>query len=100
MTRQVIVRRLAERHLSDAYAWYEAQCAGLGVDFLDQFAVTLQSIAAFPEANPVVFMDFRRALLRRFPFGAFYLVDANLIVVSAVYHLARDPRTIRSGLKE
>jgi hypothetical protein len=69
--REVIVRRLAERHLAEAFAWYEQQAAGLGADFLNQFEAVLPQLAQFPESCPMVFLDFRRALMRRFPFGIF-----------------------------
>jgi plasmid stabilization system protein ParE len=95
VNRAVIVRRLAEGHLADAYAWYESQVPGLGSAFLDSFDAVLPTISLFPESRPVVFMDYRRALLRRFPFGVFYVIEPETIIVAAVFHLARDPREIR-----
>ena len=48
----MIVRRLAEGHLAEAYAWFEAQSLGLGVDFLNRFEALLPAIARFPKATP------------------------------------------------
>ena len=48
----------------------------------------------FPESHPVRHRQFRRALLRRFPYGVFYAVEADEIVILAVLHLAQDPSAI------
>ena len=99
VTKQVIVRRLAEQHLAEASAWYEQQATGLGSNFLDRFEEALAQIARFPESGPIVFLDYRRLLLRRFPYGVFYVLEGNLIVVAAIYHLARHPRIIQENLR-
>lgn len=99
MTREIVIRRLAEQHLAEAYAWYAKQAPSLGVDFLDRFDEVLKQIAAFPEASPVVLLDYRRTLLRRFPYGVFYVIEGECVVVAAVYHLARNPQTIRATLQ-
>jgi plasmid stabilization system protein ParE len=40
---------------------------------------------------PVVFVDLRRALVRRFPYAVFYEVEPERIVVYAVFHCSQDP---------
>lgn len=99
MRREVVIRRLAETHLAEAYAWYERQAPGLGADFLNRYAAAQTHLADYPEAAPVVFLDYRRALIRRFPYGIFYIVDDNVVVIAAVYHLARNPQTIQAVLR-
>jgi hypothetical protein len=37
----------------------------------------------------------RRALVRRFPYGIFYEIEARQIVVYGIFHGARDPRAWR-----
>jgi toxin ParE1/3/4 len=98
VNREVIVRRLAETHLAAAYTWYETQVPGLGAAFLDSFDAALPMIRQFPESCPIAFMDYRRTLLRRFPFGVFYVVEQEAIIIAAVFHLARDPREFRREL--
>jgi hypothetical protein len=41
VSRKVIVRRLAEGHLTQAYTWYESRALGLGADFLHAFESVL-----------------------------------------------------------
>ncbi|MFQ5632611.1 MAG: hypothetical protein ACE5I1_27905 [bacterium] len=45
-----------------------------------------------------VYKHVRRALLRRFPFGIFYFLDKSSIIVIAVYHGKRDPKSWQSRL--
>ena len=81
----------AEVDLIDAATWYESQRKGLGFEFLDEIQHVSGLISDNPELFPVVYKNIRRALIRRFPFGVFYLVDDVGIVVLAVMHGSRDP---------
>jgi plasmid stabilization system protein ParE len=92
MTFEVRLRPEAEQDLSDAAVWYEERLSGLGHQFLDEVLAVITSIAETPLRYPVVHRNTRRALIRRFPFGAYYRVDNNIIVVIAVMHGSRDPR--------
>jgi hypothetical protein len=40
---------------------------------------------------PIVTTDIRRAILRRFPFGIFFIVENESATVLAVTHLHRHP---------
>ena len=95
MKRALIIRPEAERDLAEAYQWYESQLSGLGSDFLLRLDATLSSIQRTPDLYPAVHGKIRRALIRRFPYGIFYLVERNRIVVLGVLHARRDPRTWR-----
>ena len=60
--------------------------------FLDEVITLLQSIQHQPLAYPIVHRDTRRALTSRFPFGVFYRVESEFIVVLAIMHASRHPR--------
>ena len=96
MTAEVRLRPEVEDDLLEAAVWYEEQCAGLGKDFLDEAAATLSRISASPSAYPILHRSTRRALLLRFPFGVFYCIEDNAIVVIAVLHGSRNPRNWRT----
>jgi plasmid stabilization system protein ParE len=94
------VRRLrltpeAELDLDAAYAWYHAQNPHLAREFLAAVSTAIASIRRHPEAYQLVDPTMRRALLRRFPYGIFFEVGTTEIVVYAVFHGARDPRSWR-----
>ena len=87
----VRLRPEAEADVSDAARWYEAQRSGLGSEFLDEVLRTLSSISEYPDLYPRVSGDVRRAVIRRFPFGVFYVMDESEVVVLAVMHGRRAP---------
>lgn len=91
MTRSIRIRPEAENDLSEAYSWYSGQVQGLGDDFLAEVDSALASVAEFPEKCALIHKQARRSLVRRFPYGVFYIVEPGEIVVLAVMHLARDP---------
>ena len=92
MTARVRVRPEAEADLADAYHWYEESRQGLGARFLKAVRSSLRAIASHPEAYPTIHLGIRRLLLRRFPYGLFYHVTEEEVVVLACFHIARDPK--------
>jgi toxin ParE1/3/4 len=98
----LVFHPLAERELIAAAKFYETRASGLGADFIREVERTLTEIVANPEVGHL-FAErrLRRRLLRRFPFGLVYQLDAENISVIAVMHLRRRPgywkRRLRSG---
>jgi plasmid stabilization system protein ParE len=89
---KVYLRPEAEADIEDAATWYDRQRKGLGQEFLDDVLVALDTISENPNIYPVVHRQSRRAVVRRFPFGIFYRVDEDSVVVLAVMHGSRHPR--------
>jgi len=81
----------AREDVACAFLWYEKQRKGLGNDFLDCMELALKDIVAFPEMFPVSHATFRRALIRRFPFSIFYMIEKETIVVHAVFDNRQAP---------
>ncbi len=92
MTARLVVRRAAEAYIAAAAQWYEARASGLGAEFLRRVDVVLAEVQRMPERFPVVHAQCRRALLRRFPYGIYFVSTAELISVVACIHARRDPR--------
>jgi plasmid stabilization system protein ParE len=88
---RLIIRPEAEADLTEAYAWYESQLTGLGAEFLLVVEAPLAAIQRNPRQYQVIHRRVRRALTRRFPFGIFYLIRRNTVIVLAVLHASRDP---------
>ncbi len=63
MTPRFVFHPAARADLRDARDWYEAQRTGLGREFGDVIAATLDRIAPHPEAYPDVLGSLRRAVL-------------------------------------
>jgi plasmid stabilization system protein ParE len=91
--KRVVVRPAAAADIEDAYRWYESQRPGLGEEFLMALRSMRDRVLDHPEAYPVLHRDTRRALIpERFPYGLFYRIYGDTIVVVACMHAKRDPR--------
>ena len=77
--------------LQSAAEYYESRQVGLGARFLDLVDETLERIARDPLAWSPADEDVRRCLVRIFPFGIFYTIEPDFILILAVAHLARAP---------
>lgn len=75
MRRTLEVRKPAQADITDAVRWYEQQDKGLGAEFLRALDACFALIQRSPEAHAHVHPRVRRALLRRFPYGVFYVVE-------------------------
>ena len=92
VTRQIIVRPEAEAEVQQAFDWYQEQSEGLGLEFLRAIEACLSGIMRNPLAYTVFKVpNVRRALVRRFPYVLFYLVDDDAIVIIAVFNVKRQP---------
>ena len=88
----------AETDVEDAAAYYEAQEPGLGDDFAEAFERAIRHILDFPEASALISKRTRRHRMRRFPYGIIYQIRGGLILIVAVMHLRRSPKTWQSRL--
>jgi plasmid stabilization system protein ParE len=93
---QVILRPAAAADIEDAISWYWQQRPALGTQFLEAVNAVLESIAGNPRLAPIVHRNTRRALLRRFPYGIYYRIYPDIIVVVACMHGRRDPKRWRA----
>jgi len=96
MTIDLRLRPESEQDLADAAVWYEDQRDEMGNQFLDEVLSVFSVISETPLMFPVVHRNIRRALIHRFPFGVYYRVESDGIVVVAVMHGSRDPRQWKS----
>lgn len=86
----------AETDLEEAYRWYEAQRPGFGEEFLSAAQTVLSSILTSPGQYPVIHRETRRALLHRFPYAVLYRLRPDTVIVVAIFHGRRDPRSWES----
>lgn len=83
----------AVREFDRTTDYYREILPSLSKKFEDDFDSTLERVLSFPKAWPPMKGDFRRCLLKRFPFGIIYKVDEkeNICLIFAVMHLHRNP---------
>jgi plasmid stabilization system protein ParE len=82
----------------DVADWYDHQIAGLGQDFLEGIDACIDKIAKMPTIYEMVKRNYRRALVRRFPYAIFFESVDSRVTVYAVIHTARHPDTWRERL--
>ena len=87
------IRPEAEEDIKEAYSYYQQCQTGLGNDFIASVESALINITENPEVYQKVYRDFRRVLIEHFPFGVFYKMYGNKVLVFAVMHTSRAPRT-------
>jgi plasmid stabilization system protein ParE len=93
MTPRVVFRRVARAEFLEAASWYEQQRTGLGDEFLHAVQATIDRVADSPLVFPLITGDVRRAVTRRFPYSIFFRYRGNTIIVVAIFHGRRKPRT-------
>lgn len=91
MTRRFILRLRAERDAQSIFEWYESRRPGLGNEFLASLRERLETVRDFPESCPVIYRGIRRAVVPRFPYVVFYVVQPTRVAVLAVLHQSRNP---------
>ena len=99
MSPRLVVRSAAEADIAEAALWYEQRAPGLGADFLRAVDVAIAEIARMPERFPVVHSTCRRALLRRFPYGVYFVATPGRVSVVACMHARREPRRWKERAK-
>lgn len=91
MSYKVRIRPEAERDVRKAFSWYEEQRFGLGRELVAELDAVYERLST----NPYIYTDvrngIRRAVVRRFPYGVFYLVAETEVRVLAVIDMARNP---------
>lgn len=95
---KLIIAPETEQDIGEAYAWYEERRVGLGDEFLSCIEASLESIQRTPEISVIVYENYRRALVRRFPYAIFYEYENEMVIIYGVFHTARDPNKWRQRL--
>jgi plasmid stabilization system protein ParE len=91
MSYLVRIRPEAERDVRDAVSWYEEQRPGLGRELILELDAVYERLSENPHLYRDIRRGIRRAIVRRFPYGVFYLVTDIEVRVIAVVDMARNP---------
>jgi len=87
-----------EQDLGEAYAWYESQRTGLGEDFLTCVDACIDGLCRVPQMHHKVHENYRRALVRRFPYAIFYEYVDGEVTIYSIFHTAQNPDKWRQRL--
>jgi plasmid stabilization system protein ParE len=96
MTLPITLKWEAERDIEEAFDWYEEQSEGLGSAFVEAVEAALANIAHNPRGYQVIYRSARRAGTQRFPYGLYFVIRKEDIVIVACHHARRDPAIWRA----
>lgn len=86
----LLVRPEAERDIAQTRDWYDQKAVGLGDQFLDEIASAMGELTHDPHLPRLYHLNFRRVLLRRFPYKLFYQVLGDRVIIFRVIHAKQD----------
>jgi plasmid stabilization system protein ParE len=98
MAAELIIAPEAEQDIAEAYAWYEGRRTGLGEEFLSCVDASLEGIRRTPEMHAIVHENYRRGLVRRFPYAVFYEYAEDTVTIYGIFHTSRNPEKWRQRL--
>ncbi len=81
----------SDADIEAAFKWYEYEQPGLGLEFLNEIRAAHLRILDAPLKYAVLRSGIRRAITRRFPYGIYFSIEDDIILIIAVLHTARDP---------
>ena len=87
----ISIRKEAEEDISETYQYYESCREHLGSDFLLCIEESLARISRNPNQYRKIYKTVRRALVRRFPYGIYYVVLEDRVSVIGVIHARKNP---------
>ena len=96
MSLPIVFRRAARAEFDEAFDWYEDDRPGRGAAFAARVQQVLDQISEQPESHAIVERDVRRAIVPKCPYSIIYRVEADRVVILAVFHGRRDPGIWRS----
>lgn len=94
MTYTLEVSQLAEADLAHAVNWYNRIRPGLAADFVLCLDEAIDRILHNPYLYAKVFLDVRRTIVRRFPYGVLYRVTLSHIKIEAFFPHSMDPTAL------
>jgi len=97
---EIIFLSPARDELTEAISYYNGQSEGLGYEFAAEVKKTLERIVQYPNAWFKLSSRTHRCRTNRFPYGIIYQIREETLLVVAVMHLSREPKTWESRLQK
>ena len=92
MNYKVFIRPEAEVDIEHALSWYNLQNKKLSTQFLDEVEKVLRTLAENPFLFVTIHKSIKRALLKRFPYGIYYIIEDSSVIVFAILHGRSNPK--------
>lgn len=101
MTFRAVIEEGAEREFAEAVDFYDEREPGLGQRFARDVRDVFREACKNPERFPLVTRLTRKAKILDWPYSFFYTIkkESAELVISPVWHGARDSAELRQRLK-
>jgi plasmid stabilization system protein ParE len=96
-----VIEGQAEAEFAEAVAFYDEREPGLGQRFAGEVRDLFKDVCRAPERFRLVSRLSRKAKVPGWPYSVYYVIkpQAREVIISAVWHGARDPAKLRRRLK-
>jgi plasmid stabilization system protein ParE len=92
LTYSLSIRKEAEADIAEAYQYYESCRENLGSDFILCIEESISRIKKNPRQYKIIYKNVHRALVRRFPYGIYYILKDDRIIILGVLHARKNPK--------
>ncbi len=91
----------AYQDIATAKEWYESQQVGLGNRFVLGFDAAIQLLKTNPHIYQKAYEEYRRVLIKKFPYAIFYAIDEieKEVEIIAVFHTNQNPENLETKIK-
>lgn len=89
----------AENEIAEAVDYYEAQSRGLGLRVTAEIRDALHKILTYPDAQARYDANHRRRNLVKFPYGLFFRIGSNEVILAGFFHQRSDPTKWTEALR-
>ncbi len=96
---KIRILRSALEDLASARKFYDQQEIGIGDYFLDSLFADVDSLVLYGGIHRSAY-GFHRMLAKRFPYGIYYKIIAEEVIVYRILDCRRNPDWIRKNLRE
>ncbi|MGE5343120.1 MAG: type II toxin-antitoxin system RelE/ParE family toxin [Candidatus Omnitrophota bacterium] len=81
----------ALKEYEESALYYKRISIDLAISFVNCVEIGIQKIIENPKAWSIIKEDVRRHLIKRFPFGIYYTLENDGIIILAIMHMSRKP---------
>ena len=92
MSYSLSIRKEAEADIPEAFEYYESCRKNLGADFILCIEESITRIEKTPRQYKIIHKTVHRALVRKFPFGIYYVLDNEKNIIFGVLHARKNPK--------
>lgn len=96
---KIVIQSSALADLAEGFDFYERNEPGLGAYFLDSLYSDIDSLQLYAGIHLIHFGKYHRLLSKRFPYGIYYPVEENTVLVRAVLDLRRAQEWVKRRLQ-